>query len=108
MPAGYTLVSKIPQIIEKTQREVRSVNAASAKRIQQDAIARAPDIVQRNGRLEVKQHGDSFVVTATGWARSFGHLWEWGTVRMGARPYLTPAAEAERERHRKAIAELYK
>lgn len=107
MPAGYTLVSNIPTIIAKSQREVRSINEASAKRIQQDAMSRAPGIVQRNGRLEVKAHGDGFVVTATGWAKSFGHLWEWGTVRMGPQPFLTPAAEAERENHRKALKDVY-
>lgn len=106
---AYQLQSRLPQIIEKSTAGARAANAASAARIARDATARAPAIVRRNGTLEVKAaDGTDSMVTAAGWARSFGHWWEWGSVKIAARPFLTPAAEAERAAHRKAIAELYR
>lgn len=107
MPKGYMLVSRIPQIIQKSARGASEVNEASAKRIAEDAGQRAPrgatgDLAES---LQARPaDGDDWEAVAAIWR---AHFTEFGTVRAPAQPFLTPAAEAERENHRKAIRELY-
>jgi HK97 gp10 family phage protein len=105
---SFVLKSRIPQIIANVQRNVAEVNMASARRIADDARGRAP---RDRGELAsgiraAKGKGDDAgVEVSVPWR---WHFPEYGTVRQAARPYLTPAAEAEREAHRKAIRDLYK
>lgn len=100
------LKSRIPQIIAKAQRDAETVNAASAERIAQEAQGRAPrDTGELADSIEAKPgEDDEYRVEVGVW---YAHFLEFGTSRQGARPFLTPAAEAEREPHRKAISDLY-
>jgi HK97 gp10 family phage protein len=101
------LASSLPQIAERAQAGTRLANAASARRIAAAARSAAP---RRSGDLadSIKAKsgpsGDERVVVED-WK---GHLVEFGTVRQPARPFLVPAAEAERVVHVRAIRELFR
>jgi HK97 gp10 family phage protein len=100
------LVSRIPQIIRRVESQVSSVNKQSAERIAQDARRRVP---VKTGRTRdsiraQRAKGDDWEAVV-GFP---GQFIERGTARVAARPFMVPAAEAERAAHRKAIRELYK
>jgi HK97 gp10 family phage protein len=44
-------------------------------------------------------------VIAPAW---YAHFIEWGTAHAGARPFMTPAAEAARPEHRALLEGLYR
>lgn len=102
-----TLKSRFPQIIRSAEQTVRQVNQRTARAIAEDATARAPR--GASGKLadsiDAKPgDGDDWLVTV---GEFYGLFVEYGTRRAGARPFLTPAAEAHRAAHRKALRDLY-
>lgn len=99
-------MSRIPQIIARVNASVGRVNEASARRIAADARQRVP-VLTGDTRDSIKAEssdGDTARVTV-GFP---GQFIERGTRHMGARPFMVPAAEAERQAHRNAIRDLYK
>jgi hypothetical protein len=96
--------SDIPAILAAAARRVREANRISAERIADDARA---DIARDTGRtaasVEALRTNEGYEVHV-----DFpGHLIEFGSVKQGPRPFLTPAAEAEREAHQRAIRRAY-
>lgn len=100
------VTSRLDDIAVRALRDADSKLEASARRIADGARARAP---RRTGALaetiDVAQEGPlSFAVVADiPW-----RFLEFGTVKMGARPFMTPAAEAERDKLNRGIGELFK
>jgi hypothetical protein len=100
------LVSRIPQIIRRVESQVDGVNQQSAQRIARDARGRVP---VRTGRTRDSIRAQR--AKGGGWEAVVGfpgQFIERGTARVAARPFMMPAAEAERAAHRKAIKALYK
>jgi hypothetical protein len=99
--------SKIPAILRDVEREVRAANRRSAENIAERAHAEAPDRPPKGqGMIE----SIKAVPTNEGYEVHVdfpGHLLEFGTVKMGARPFLVPAAEFEREAHQRAVREAW-
>lgn len=100
------LVSRIPQLIARAEREVAKVNEQTARRIAEDAKSRAPrDSGELAESIEAREADDGWEVATDTW---YAHFPEFGTARRGAQPFLTPAAEAQRKAHRDALADVYK
>lgn len=101
-----TLVSRIPKIIATVKTGVPVVNAASARRIAADAKQRVPKrtgATARTIRAQKATGDDSEAVVGFP-----GQFIERGTRNIGARPFMVPAAEAERQAHQRALAALWK
>lgn len=99
--------SRIPQVIARAEREISEINEHAAKQIADEAATRAP---RASGALAAsiaarRAEGDDWEVTVGAF---YAHMVELGTVRAGARPFLTPAAESQRAAHRKAVKRLYR
>jgi hypothetical protein len=100
------LVSRIPQIIRRVESQVDGVNRQSAERIAQGARRRVP---VRTG--DTRDTIRAQRAKGGGWEAVVGfpgQFIERGTARVGARPFMLPAAEAQRAAHRRAIKALYK
>lgn len=101
------LESRLGQLVAKARIGVEAANRQTAEAIARDARQRAPrDSGDLARAIEAKPgDGADWVVTADLW---YAHFPEFGTVRTGARPYLTPSAEAHRAAHAAAIRQVYK
>lgn len=100
------LISRIPQIIASAERDAAKINEQTARRIAADAATRAPrDSGAMADGIEAREVADGWEVVVPAW---YAHFPEFGTARKGAQPFLTPAAEAQREPHREALRELYR
>jgi hypothetical protein len=99
---SYT--TKIPQILREAMRDVRTANRISAERIAREAQANvARDTGRTAASVEALPTNEGYEVHV-----DFpGHLLEFGSVKMGARPFLVPAAEAERAAHERAVRRAY-
>lgn len=101
MPA--TLRSRIPQIVAALDPRVDAAVKAGAHVIAERAKERAPDAPpQGEGLVEAIHVEDSdqsagYLVVAGDKENFHGHFLEFGTVKMGAQPFLIPAAEEGRE-----------
>lgn len=96
--------SRIPSILRSAERRVKAANRNAAENIAQAAEARVPrDSGDTARSIDTSPVDDGHEVTVDFPA----HLLEFGTVKMGARPFLTPAAEAEREAHQRAVRKAW-
>lgn len=105
---SYRLVSRIPQIIAQTERQIAAANARTAKSVAKDASAMAPK--GATGRLAAsiaasEAGDDAWKVEVEAW---YAHFVEFGTVYVAARPFMTPAVELHRDEHQMAIRDAYK
>ena len=96
--------SNISRILRDAERDVRAANRRSAENIAERAAAEVPRDTGRTSRsVDAVPTNEGYEVHV-----DFpGHLLEFGSVKMPARPFLTPAAEFEREAHQRAIREAY-
>jgi hypothetical protein len=96
--------SNIPRILATAALEVRAAHRASAERIAERAEADVPRDTGRTARsVEALPTNEGYEVHV-----DFpGHLIEFGSVKMGARPFLVPAAEDERARHARAVRKAF-
>lgn len=104
---SVTLKSDLVKIAKHAADGVSGVNQRSARQIASTASSRAPRGAtgQLAGGIEAEHaEGDDWGVAIKAW---YWFLVENGTAKSGARPFLTPAVEAERENHRRAIARLF-
>ncbi len=99
-----SLESRLPEIIRSLQQGASRVNEASAKKIERDAYGRIPKRTGDTAKTIQARHveGDDWEVVV-GFP---GQFIERGTRSVGARPFMVPAAEAEREHHARAIRDL--
>lgn len=100
------LTSQLPEIADRASAGGRLANAASARKIAAGAAASAPRLSGdlANSIKAVGGQGTDARVVVEDWK---AHLIEFGTVRSAAKPFLVPAAEAERAAHARAIRDLY-
>jgi HK97 gp10 family phage protein len=92
--------SRIPEIAAEIPAKLEAVMEAGAQRIAQEAKNRVPvrDGDLRNAiHVEKADDGDGYVVIAGNRQVFYGHLVEHGGAFNGARPFLVPAFEQERE-----------
>jgi HK97 gp10 family phage protein len=96
--------SKIPAKLREAERKVREANRRAAGNVAERAAAEVPRDTGRTARsVKAVPTNDGYEVHV-----DFpGHLLEFGSVKMPARPFLTPAAEFEREAHQRAVREAY-
>lgn len=107
VPRGTALVSRLPQIIQTAESGVGRANAQAAQRVARGAKGRAPRATGRlAGSIKAKPAGGNAHRVEVG--AFYGMFIEWGTIHQGARPFLTPAAEAERASHLASIRALYR
>lgn len=97
MPASYTSYnSRIPWVMTMLEHRADQVAEKAAEKI----VERAKEAVPvESGRLKESIHAEhtdvmEWTVYAGDESVWYGHLVEHGTNRMGARPFLLPAAEA--------------
>ena len=107
MPA--TLKSRFPQIIAGLDPRVNAATRMGAELIAARAKARVPDAPPIGRGLVSAIHVESteeayagagteggYLVMAGDQEHFYGHMLEFGTVKMGAQPFLIPAAEESR------------
>src|SRR5262245_15758115 len=111
MPSGVHLQSRIPQVVAALPAAARQGSRDAAAEVKDKAKANAPvgspsEGDEHAGRLrdsieEYEQpEGVYVVVRARAGAEEqgapYGHFVEFGTSKMGPRPFLIPAAEESR------------
>jgi HK97 gp10 family phage protein len=90
--------SRIPQIAATLDARVTAAMRTAAEQVEQDAKARVP--VATGGlrdAIHTEMEGDSVSVIAGDDDVFYGHLVEYGTSRVPARPFLVPALESNRD-----------
>ena len=98
MPATYTSYqSRIPYVMTLIEHQVDQVVEQVADKIVEEAQARVPR--GETDRLHDAIHKEhlgagEYAVLAGDDEVFYGHMVEFGTVKMTARPFLVPAAEA--------------
>lgn len=111
MARRVTYTSRIPEILDRVERDVPEVNKDTANQIATQAratVAVFRSILKREVRVTRGNHMTFRVEVGKARGRGFyAHMVEFGTVRMSAQPFLVPAAEAQRAVHRRRLAELY-
>jgi HK97 gp10 family phage protein len=92
------LVSRLPLLAARAQANAATTALATAKAIAAEAQANAPDApplgVGLVESINAKMVGPTEARVNVG--AFYGLFLEYGTEKMGARPFLTPAAEAKR------------
>lgn len=105
---SFKLISRIPEIIRRSEAGVGPVNQATAERVAQSAAVRAP----RGATGELAESIEARPVEGDDWEAATdlwrAHFTELGTVHSPAQPFMTPAAEESREAHVAAIRGLYR
>lgn len=98
--------SRFPQIVAGAEARARTVNGTVARKIANDAKQRAPrDTGSMADAIKATPaQGSDWRVDVPTW---YAHFPEFGTVKAAARPFLTPAAEAQRNPHRAALRNVY-
>lgn len=87
-----TWISKIPQTVKRTHQELSQLVRTSAFRVEAGARLRAPvDTGNLRRLIKAEMTGDLSAIIVSG--AEYGIYVEFGTTRMRARPYLTPALE---------------
>jgi HK97 gp10 family phage protein len=106
MAARVTVKSRLAEIATQATMGADDRLRQSAERIAQGAVQRAP---RRTGELAesigVEQIGpfEYAVVADIPW-----RFLEFGTVKMGAQPFMVPAAEAERDNLVRSLGGLFR
>lgn len=104
--------SRLPLIISRLDEQIDEAARLTANAIASDAKSRVP---VAGGSLRDSIHVDkegegSYYVVAGDSDVFYGHLVENGTTKMPPRPFLVPAAEAEKqhidENGRRALSDL--
>ena len=86
--AKATLNSRLSQIAKGADKKVNHANRLHAESIKTKAQAGIPKDTGRTAEgIEVEKDKPGYRVTVP----FPGHLLEWGSVKMSARPFLTPA-----------------
>lgn len=99
MPRGMvTIKSRFPQIVVELSRLSSAANKDIAEAIADEARERVP---RRTGALHDAIHvefegDDSWAVVAGDDNAFYGHIVEYGSIAAAPRPFLVPAAEAQR------------
>jgi HK97 gp10 family phage protein len=94
-----TLHSRIPQLLRSTEVRAREAVQAAGESVERSARDHAPGRgpqgeIGQGIRWHPNPGGLSGRVEATDWR---SHFFEFGTVKMSARPMLTPAAEEHKD-----------
>jgi HK97 gp10 family phage protein len=88
--------SRIPQVLRDIDVRTQAAVAATAELVKQTAVSRVPvDQGDLRDSIEVKETESPFkrrVVAGSG-NTFYGHFQEFGTEKMPAQPFMTPAAE---------------
>lgn len=93
--SSVRLTSDFPEIARRLERNAEALVRRTAENIAGEAKQRAPRATGKLARsIKVHRVGEfEYRVEVGAW---YAHFIEFGTVKMAARPFLTPAAEAER------------
>jgi HK97 gp10 family phage protein len=103
--ARVRVTSRLDEIAARALRDADIQLEQVAERVARNAKARAP---RRTGRLAESITTERESATTVNVIADFPwFLIEHGTSRAGARPFMVPAAEQERDALRKAIGELF-
>lgn len=96
--------SRIDEILREAEKKLKISQRESADHIRDEAKMRVPVATGRTRKsIKVVRVDTGLAVTV-----DFpGHLLEFGTVKMGAQPFLTPAAELERPRYIESMKKAY-
>lgn len=99
------VTSRLDEIARQARHGADNAAAGAAHRIAREMRARVPADTGATARsIKVERNAsDEYAVTADFPWRQL----EFGTVKMPARPFATPAAEAERDRFNRAIRNLF-
>lgn len=106
-----TYTSRIPEILNRVEREAPDVVESTTRAIAATATATVAvdkTILKRN--IRVTGQGLERAVEAGRRAGHgfYAHMVEFGTVRTPAQPFLVPAAEAQRVAFRQRLEGLYR
>jgi len=88
--------ARLPEVV---RNQINEATSQTAMAVQAGAKARAPvrtGLLRRSIKRSMDKRRGAAKVRATA---PHAHLVEFGTVRMSARPFLLPAAEAERHNY---------
>lgn len=92
--------SGIPRKLSGLAARVEAANKRTADRVADRAKQNVPRATGAlHGSIRTVKASGGYVVRAGNRNVFYGHLVEFGTVKMPARPFLVPAAEAERDGH---------
>jgi HK97 gp10 family phage protein len=92
----YLVYNRIPQVIAAVEANSRTAVKAHADKIAADARRRAP---VQTGYLRSSIRAESVSIGKTAQivvGADYGRFVEWGTYKMAAHPFLTPALEADK------------
>lgn len=98
MSSQATYTSRIPALLARVDAGVEAAVERSAQRVKAGAMARVPvgaPMLHLRNTIRVRGEGHSREVVAGSRKAFYGHFVEWGTVKVRARPFMTPAAELE-------------
>jgi HK97 gp10 family phage protein len=96
------LKSRLPSIGPEIQARLEAECAKTAEHVAEAARERVPvdtGALRDAIHVEPAEHGIGEFVVAGNTEAWYGHLVEYGTVNTDPRPFLLPAAEANRKRH---------